>query len=45
VIRAPRPSIAAVRRLANASGLEPQWASKLMQRAEWLRNNDPGSAA
>ncbi len=39
VIRAPRPSIEALCRLADASGLDPQWTGKLMQRVEWLRNN------
>jgi MOSC domain-containing protein YiiM len=39
VTRTPRPSIAALLRLAHASGLDPQWTDKLMQRAEWLRNN------
>ena len=39
VTRTPRPSIEALSRLANASGLDPQWVGKLRQRAEWLRNN------
>ncbi|MDK9703425.1 MAG: MOSC domain-containing protein [Sulfuritalea sp.] len=39
VTHAPRPSIEALLRLAHASGLDPQWTGKLMQRAEWLRNN------
>ena len=42
VIREQRPSIEALCRLAFASGLDPQWAGKLMQRAEWLRNNGSG---
>ncbi len=39
VTRAPRPSIEDLNRLAHASGLDAQWVGKLMQRAEWLRNN------
>jgi MOSC domain-containing protein YiiM len=39
VVRAPRPSIAELCRLAGAAGLDAQWTGKLMQRAEWLRNN------
>ncbi|MFH2089701.1 MAG: MOSC domain-containing protein [Pseudomonadota bacterium] len=39
VTSAPRPSIAALLRLAYASGLDPQWTGRLTQRAEWLRNN------
>ncbi|MCX7163204.1 MAG: MOSC domain-containing protein [Rhodocyclales bacterium] len=39
VTHTPRPSIDALSRLANASGLDPQWAGKLMQRAAWLRDN------
>ena len=39
VIRAPRPSLEALGRLARASGLDEQWTDKLTQRAEWLRNN------
>ncbi|WP_310449395.1 MOSC domain-containing protein [Sulfuritalea sp.] len=39
VAGAPRPSIAALLRLAYASGLDPQWTGRLTQRAEWLRNN------
>ena len=44
VIRAQRPSIEALLRLAYATGLDEIWAGKLMQRAEWLRNNSQGSA-
>ena len=44
VTRARRPSIDALCRLAYAIGLDPQWAGKLAQRIEWLRNNDPKSA-
>lgn len=44
VTRERRPSIAALCRLAYASGLDPQWAGKLAQRIEWLRNNGPESA-
>ena len=44
-IRAPHPSLEALGRLARASGLDAQWTDKLTQRAEWLRNNGPGSAA
>lgn len=44
VIRAPRPPIAALLRLAYASGLDETWAGKLLQRAEWLRNNTQGNA-
>jgi MOSC domain-containing protein YiiM len=39
VIGATRPSIAALSRLAGASGLEAQWVAKLGQRTEWLRRN------
>ena len=39
VTHTPRPSIEALSRLANASGLDAQWVGKLRQRAEWLRNN------
>ncbi len=39
VIRAQRPPIEALLRLAYASGLDRIWAGKLTQRAEWLRNN------
>ncbi|MFA5123985.1 MOSC domain-containing protein [Zavarzinia sp.] len=39
LVRQTRPSIAAVLRLAHANGLDPNWTAKLMQRAEWLRNN------
>lgn len=39
VIRAPKPSIESLLRLAHASGLDPAWTGKLTQRAEWLRNN------
>ena len=39
VIREPRPPLAALLRLAYASGLDPQWTGKLTQRAKWLRNN------
>ncbi len=42
VIRTTQPSREALSRLAYADGLEPQWAGKLMQRIEWLRNNIPG---
>lgn len=45
VVRAPRPSIDELNRLAHAGGLDAQWVGKLMQRAEWLRNNEPGSTA
>lgn len=44
VIRAQRPSIEALLRLAYASGLDEAWAGKLMQRAEWLRNNSQGNS-
>ena len=44
VIRAQRPSIEALLRLAYATGLDEAWAGKLLQRAEWLRNNSQGSA-
>jgi MOSC domain-containing protein YiiM len=40
VIRAPRPSVAALLRLANADGLDAQWIGKLTQRVEWLHSND-----
>ena len=43
VIHEPRPPIAALLRLAYASGLDPQWTAKLTQRAEWLRNNGNGT--
>ncbi|KAF0163859.1 MAG: hypothetical protein FD157_2822 [Rhodocyclaceae bacterium] len=39
VTHTPRPPLAAILRLAYATGLDPQWTGKLMQRAEWLRNN------
>lgn len=39
VIRAPRPDIDALLRLAYADGLDEQWTGKLTQRAEWLRHN------
>lgn len=39
VTHTPRPPVAAILRLAYATGLDPQWTGKLMQRAEWLRNN------
>lgn len=39
VIRAPRPPLADLLRLAYANGLDAQWTGKLTQRAEWLRNN------
>ncbi|MCX7150754.1 MAG: MOSC domain-containing protein [Rhodocyclales bacterium] len=39
VTRMPRPSIDALSRLANASGLDPQWVGKLTQRVGWLRDN------
>ena len=42
VIRTTQPSVEALSRLADADGLEPQWAGKLRQRIEWLRNNIPG---
>ncbi len=42
VIREQRPSIEALCRLALVSGLDPHWAAKLTQRAEWLRNNGSG---
>lgn len=45
VIRAQRPPLDALLRLAHASGLDDAWAGKLMQRAEWLRNNSQGSAS
>jgi MOSC domain-containing protein YiiM len=45
VTRTPRPSIEALSRLANASGLDAEWVGKLRERAEWLRNNDTGSTA
>lgn len=45
VIRDPRPPIEALLRAAHAGGLDEQWAGKLGQRAEWLRNNASGSAA
>lgn len=44
VTHARRPSIDALGRLAYATGLDPQWAGKLAQRIEWLRNNGPESA-
>lgn len=37
-----RPSIAALSRLAYATGLEENWVGKLTQRIEWLRNNEHG---
>ena len=43
VIRAPRPSLEALYRLAQADGLDAQWVGKMTQRAEWLRNNEPES--
>lgn len=43
VIRAARPPIEALLRLAYASGLDETWVGKLLQRAEWLRNNSQGS--
>ena len=39
VVREARPPLAAILRLAQASGLDPDWTGKLMRRAEWLRNN------
>lgn len=39
VIRAPRPEIGALLRLAYADGLDAEWTGKLTQRAEWLRHN------
>lgn len=44
VIRASRPTIEALLRLAYASGLDAEWTAKLTQRAEWLRNNPTGNA-
>jgi MOSC domain-containing protein YiiM len=44
VIRAQRPPIEALLRLAHASGLDDAWAGTLMQRVEWLRTNGQGSA-
>jgi MOSC domain-containing protein YiiM len=44
VIRAQRPTLEALLRLAYASGLDEAWTGKLMQRVEWLRNNSQGSA-
>jgi MOSC domain-containing protein YiiM len=44
VIRAQRPTLEALLRLAHASGLDDAWAGKLMQRVEWLRTNSQGSA-
>jgi MOSC domain-containing protein YiiM len=43
VIRAPRPPVDALLRLAHASGLDAEWTGKLTQRVEWLRNNDQES--
>lgn len=43
VIHEPRPPLAALLRLAYASGLDLQWTAKLTQRAEWLRNNGSGT--
>lgn len=45
VIRARRPSIEALLRLAYAAGLDEIWAGKLIQRAEWLRNNSQGNTS
>ncbi|MCF8198861.1 MAG: MOSC domain-containing protein [Sulfuritalea sp.] len=45
VIRTQRPPIDALCRLAYASGLDEQWAAKLLQRVEWLRNNVHGAPA
>ena len=45
VIGAPRPSTGSLLRLAGSSGLDAQWADRLRQRAEWLRDNDPENAA
>lgn len=42
VTHTPRPPVAAILRLAYATGLDPQWTGKLMQRVEWLRNNGSG---
>ena len=44
VIHAQRPPIDALCRLAYASGLDAQWAAKILQRVEWLRNNGQGSS-
>jgi hypothetical protein len=44
VIRAQRPTLEALLRLAYASGLDEAWTGKLMQRVEWLRTNGQGSA-
>jgi MOSC domain-containing protein YiiM len=38
-VREPRPALAALARLAAASGLDPLWVARLRQRAEWLRDN------
>lgn len=40
VTRSPRPALDALLRLAYAEGLDPAWTGKLMQRIEWLRNNE-----
>lgn len=38
LMRAQRPAAEALEQLANASGLEPDWRNKLLDRAERLRN-------
>ena len=45
VIAAPRPSVEALLRAALAPGLDGQWAGRLGQRAEWLRNNGQAGTA
>jgi MOSC domain-containing protein YiiM len=39
ILHAQRPEIAAVRRVADAVGLDPDWARKLRERADWLERN------
>jgi MOSC domain-containing protein YiiM len=38
-VREPRPALAALARLAAASGLDALWVARLRQRMEWLRDN------
>lgn len=42
-LRAPRPALALLHKLADAPGLTPDWVRKINQRIDWLANN--GGAA
>jgi MOSC domain-containing protein YiiM len=42
-LREPRPAVAALARLAAASGLDAQWVARLKQRVDWLRHNGSGA--